>query len=461
MKGCDFKNAEASVDEKKVSFCVASPLVTSKRETKRRVSSRRKSVASVCFKDNVENFQKEVSRNSLPEVTKMEKKGNKKPVQRRKSMAAVNFTTVDLPVDEGVMTRRNNTKKRSVQPKPTSSDLEVEEPARRSKKSLEKIEIFLESDRTANVDSSKPEDTEISGVQCSNDTSSGSVPGRVSEEVNCSNNTVDEYNLKTFTKTNNRRQSSKIAAKNFEKLVYDGKVNVCTSMDSSSTKIQTVANETSVKILKPKKRLLASSDMEAHSFLIAPTMCSEKVFGKILENTPDRTSTQVRRGAKVQGQKRKKRSFNDSADTPKRLKKEGKNESTASVSAESKVLTGENKSSSQHANTDHDIRNVLENESMLGSSMSVVFSESSCSNPFGIGPPRQSIDEFNLRTKFNKKMRKKKKALSDSAVSSLNTESDTSSSGEEVLVNRMRRHPSFTKTSPIRPSLVMTSLHSQ
>jgi hypothetical protein len=461
LNGCDSKNPGSSDDEKKVSFSVVSPLatpaITPKKEVKRRASSRRKSVASVCFKDNIEHLQKQVSRSSLPEVTKVEEKGNKKPTQRRKSMAAVRFANVDLPADEGGVTKSVKRKRKSVHPKSATctSDLEVEELASQSKTSLQKIEMFLESDRT--TDGSKPEDTEISGIKCLNNIDSDSVQGRVSKEENSSNNAVDGNDQKTCIRANRKRASSK----NAKKILDNSKMGVCTDMDSSSTKIKTVAGEINVKTQKPKKRLLATSDMEANSFLIAPTMCSEKVFSKILENTPVRPTTQIRKDAKVQSQKRKKLSLNDSADTPKRSKKEDE-KSTSSVSADSKVLTGENKNSSQHASTDHNITNVSESDSMLGSSMSVVFSESTCSNPFGIAPPRQSIDEFNLRTKFNnKKMKKKKKALSDSGVSFLNTESDTSSSFEEVRARRMKRNPSFTKTSPVRPSLVMTSLHSQ
>lgn len=254
-----------------------------------------------------------------------------------------------------------------------------------------------------------------------------------------------------------------IAAKNIENLLDDGN----SDTDVQPAKNQDACKNMDVKILKPKKRLLAACDMEPHSFLIEPTMCSEKVFGKLLDNTPDSTSTQVTiKDKKLQGRKRKNLSVDKSQNTPKKCRKSNEKSeiSSNSKATVSTISESENSHVTQNPNKEQDVsRDVSENESTLGSSMSIVFSESTCSNLFSMTRPRQSIDEFNLRTKFNsKKVRRKKKALSDSAFSSLNTGSDSSSTAEEdKKVRKMKRNPSFTKTSPQRPSLVMTSLHSQ
>lgn len=254
-----------------------------------------------------------------------------------------------------------------------------------------------------------------------------------------------------------------IAAKNIENLLDDGNLDT----DVQPAENQHASKNVDVKILKPKKRLLAACDMEPHSFLIEPTMCSEKVFCKLLDNTPDSTSTQMtKKDQKLQGRKRKNHSVDESQNTPKKCRKSNEKSESSSNSKATISTISENESSlvTQNLNKEQDVsRDVSENESTLGSSMSIVFSESTCSNLFNMTRPRQSIDEFNLRTKFNsKKVRRKKKALSDSAFSSLNTGSDSSSTAEEdKKVRKMKRNPSFTKTSPQRPSLVMTSLHSQ
>ncbi|XP_061181623.1 microcephalin-like [Saccostrea echinata] len=469
MGGQDLNSPETTVKDVKVTFREDSPPVTSsKKDPKVRASSRRKSVASVCFKDNIENFQKkkeEESRNSLPAFTNVKDTGKRKSTQRRKSMAAVSFTSTDVQTNEEPLKRRVSSRRRSVQVTSLRSEPEIEEQS--SKKSLEKIETFLESDRNADSENLKlpVEHAKVSGIQCTENicSDSGNASKQADISVTSNTNSVDgNRDSKSFTQIKNKRKSSVFAANEMENRFHSNDNTDCENVDSSSNKGQTEPKKQNIKILKPKKRLLAASDMEVHSFLIEPTMCSEKVFSKLLDNTPDSTSTQIKKkDTKGQGQKRKKHSLDEAPDTPKRSRQD-KSESSSFKSPNSRISTGEDRVLLQHGNTDHDNRDVSENESTLGSSMSVVFSESTCSNLFGTAPPRQSIDEFNLRTKFNnKRMRKKKKALSDSAFSSLNNESDTSSTSEEgKKIKKMRRNPSFTKTSPQRPSLVMTSLHS-
>lgn len=465
LGGIGCQSPETATTDKTTPAQITSPVGTlTPKETKVRVSCRRKSVASVCFKDNIGNLQKrkdEASRNSLPEISNKEEKVKKKPTQRRKSMAALSKTQAK---SEEVLQRRVSTRRRSVMIAPMESKTETRNPEKQSKKSLEKIEMFLESDRNASKDSAAriADDTE---TLCDNNSESEKRDENPSEDVEdgCNHAPVDERNSKIFTKTKSRRRSSMIAAKHIENLLDDGDLDT----DVQPAKNQNASKNMDVKILKPKKRLLAAYDMEPHSFLIEPTMCSEKVFSKLLDNTPDSTSTQVtKKDKKLQGCKRKNHSVDESQNTPKKCRKSNeKSESSSNCKATSSAIS-ENESSlvTQNLNKEQDVsRDVSENESTLGSSMSVVFSESTCSNLFNMTRPRQSIDEFNLRTKFNsKKVRRKKKALSDSAFSSLNTGSDSSSTAEEdKKVRKMKRNPSFTKTSPQRPSLVMTSLHSQ
>lgn len=467
LGGMDCQSPETATTEKTTPVQISSPVGTlTPKGTKVKVSCRRKSVASVSFKDNIGNLEKrkdEASRNSLPEITNKEEKVKKKSTQRRKSMAAVSKTQAE---SEEVLQRRVSTRRRSVMIPPMKSKTETRNPERQSKKSLEKIEMFLESDRNASKDSAAciADDTE---TLCDNNSESEKCGGNgenPSEDVEDGHNhaPVDERNSKMFTKTKSRRRSSMIAAKNIENLLDDGN----SDTDVQPAKNQDACKNMDVKILKPKKRLLAACDMEPHSFLIEPTMCSEKVFGKLLDNTPDSTSTQVtKKDKKLQGRKRKNLSVDESQNTPKKCRKSNeKSEISNSKATVSTISESENSHVTQNPNKEQDVsRDVSENESTLGSSMSVVFSESTCSNLFSMTRPRQSIDEFNLRTKFNsKKVRRKKKALSDSAFSSLNTGSDSSSTAEEdKKVRKMKRNPSFTKTSPQRPSLVMTSLHSQ
>lgn len=468
LGGMDCQSPETATTDKTTPAQIPSPVGTlTLKETKVRVSCRRKSVASVCFKDNIGNLQKrkdEASRNSLPEITNKEEKVKKKPTQRRKSMAALSKTQAE---SEEVLQRRVSTRRRSVMIAPMESKTETRNPEKQSKKSLEKIEMFLESDRNASKDSAAciADDTE---TLCDNNSESekcGENCENPSETVEDKYNhaPVDERNSKMFTKTKSRRRSSMIAAKHIENLLDDSNLDT----DVQPAKNQNASKNMDVKILKPKKRLLAAYDMEPHSFLIEPTMCSEKVFSKLLDNTPDSTSTQVtKKDKKLQGRKRKNHSVDESQNTPKKCRKSNEKSESYSNSKATSSAISENESSlvTQNLNKEQDVsREVSENESTLGSSMSVVFSESACSNLFNMTRPRQSIDEFNLRTKFNsKKVRRKKKALSDSAFSSLNTGSDSSSTAEEdKKVRKMKRNPSFTKTSPQRPSLVMTSLHSQ
>lgn len=462
LGGMDCQSPETATTDKTTPAQIPSPVGTlTPKETKVRVSCRRKSVASVCFKDNIENLQKrkdEASRNSLPEITNKEEKVKKKPTQRRKSMAALSKTQAE---SEEVLQRRVSTRRRSVMIAPMESKTETRNPEKQSKKSLEKIEMFLESDRNASKDSAaciaddNNSESEKCGENCENPSET------VEDKYNHA--PVDERNSKMFTKTKSRRRSSMIAAKHIENLLDDGNLDT----DVQPAKNQNASKNMDVKILKPKKRLLAAYDMEPHSFLIEPTMCSEKVFSKLLDNTPDSTSTQVtKKDKKLQGRKRKNHSVDESQNTPKKCRKSNEKSESSSNSKATRSAISENESSlvTQNLNKEQDVsRDVSENESTLGSSMSVVFSESTCSNLFNMTRPRQSIDEFNLRTKFNsKKVRRKKKALSDSAFSSLNTGSDSSSTAEEdKKVRKMKRNPSFTKTSPQRPSLVMTSLHSQ
>lgn len=466
LGGMDCQSPETATTEKTTPVQISSPVGTlTPKGTKVKVSCRRKSVASVSFKDNIGNLEKrkdEASRNSLPEITNKEEKVKKKPTQRRKSMAAVSKTQAE---SEEVLQRRVSTRRRSVMIPPMKSKTETRNPERQSKKSLEKIEKFLESDRNASKDSAAciADDTE---TVCDNNSESEKCGGNgenPSEDVEDGHNhaPVDEGNSKMFTKTKSRRRSSMIAAKNIENLLDDGN----SDTDVQPAKNQDASKNMDVKILKPKKRLLAACDMEPHSFLIEPTMCSEKVFGKLLDNTPDSTSTQVtKKDKKLQGRKRKNLSVDESQNTPKKCRKSNEKSeiSSNSKATVSTISESENSHVTQNPNKEQDVsRDVSENESTLGSSMSIVFSESTCSNLFSMTRPRQ--DEFNLRTKFNsKKVRRKKKALSDSAFSSLNTGSDSSSTAEEdKKVRKMKRNPSFTKTSPQRPSLVMTSLHSQ
>lgn len=462
LGGMDCQSPETATTDKTTPAQIPSPVGTlTPKETKVRVSCRRKSVASVCFKDNIGNLQKrkdEASRNSLPEITNKEEKVKKKPTQRRKSMAALSKTQAE---SEEVLQRRVSTRRRSVMIAPMESKTETRNPEKQSKKSLEKIEMFLESDRNASKDSAaciaddNNSESEKCGENCENPSET------VEDKYNHA--PVDERNSKMFTKTKSRRRSSMIAAKHIENLLDDGNLDT----DVQPAKNQNASKNMDVKILKPKKRLLAAYDMEPHSFLIEPTMCSEKVFSKLLDNTPDSTSTQVtKKDKKLQGRKRKNHSVDESQNTPKKCRKSNEKSESSSNSKATSSAISENGSSlvTQNLNKEQDVsRDVSENESTLGSSMSVVFSESTCSNLFNMTRPRQSIDEFNLRTKFNsKKVRRKKKALSDSAFSSLNTGSDSSSTAEEdKKVRKMKRNPSFTKTSPQRPSLVMTSLHSQ
>lgn len=468
LGGMDCQSPETATTDKTTPAQIPSPVGTlTPKETKVRASCRRKSVASVSFKDNIGNLQKrkdEASRNSLPEITNKEEKVKKNPTQRRKSMAALSKTQAE---SEEVLQRRVSTRRRSVMIAPMESKTETRNPEKQSKKSLEKIEMFLESDRNASKDSAAciADDTE---TLCDNNSESekcGENCENPSETVEDKYNhaPVDERNSKMFTKTKSRRRSSMIAAKHIENLLDDGNLDT----DVQPAKNQNASKNMDVKILKPKKRLLAAYDMEPHSFLIEPTMCSEKVFSKLLDNTPDSTSTQVtKKDKKLQGRKRKNHSVDESQNTPKKCRKSNEKSESSSNSKATRSAISENESSlvTQNLNKEQDVsRDVSENESTLGSSMSVVFSESTCSNLFNMTRPRQSIDEFNLRTKFNsKKVRRKKKALSDSAFSSLNTGSDSSSTAEEdKKVRKMKRNPSFTKTSPQRPSLVMTSLHSQ
>lgn len=462
LGGMDCQSPETATTDKTTPAQIPSPVGTlTPKETKVRVSCRRKSVASVCFKDNIGNLQKrkdEASRNSLPEITNKEEKVKKKPTQRRKSMAALSKTQAE---SEEVLQRRVSTRRRSVMIAPMESKTETRNPEKQSKKSLEKIEMFLESDRNASKDSAaciaddNNSESEKCGENCENPSET------VEDKYNHA--PVDERNSKMFTKTKSRRRSSMIAAKHIENLLDDGNLDT----DVQPAKNQNASKNMDVKILKPKKRLLAAYDMEPHSFLIEPTMCSEKVFSKLLDNTPDSTSTQVTKKDKnFQGRKRKNQSVDESQNTSKKCHKSNEKSESSSNSKATSSAISENESSlvTQNLNKEQDVsREVSENESTLGSSMSVVFSESTCSNLFNMTRPRQSIDEFNLRTKFNsKKVRRKKKALSDSAFSSLNTGSDSSSTAEEdKKVRKMKRNPSFTKTSPQRPSLVMTSLHSQ
>lgn len=467
LGGMDCQSPETATTDKTTPAQIPSPVGTlTPKETKVRVSCRRKSVASVCFKDNIENLQKrkdEASRNSLPEITNKEEKVKKKPTQRRKSMAALSKTQAE---SEEVLQRRVSTRRRSVMIAPMESKTEARNPEKQSKKSLEKIEMFLESDRNASKDSAAciADDTET--LTCDNNSESekcGENCENPSETVEDKYNhaPVDERNSKMFTKTKSRRRSSMIAAKHIENLLDDSNLDT----DVQPAKNQNASKNMDVKILKPKKRLLAAYDMEPHSFLIEPTMCSEKVFSKLLDNTPDSTSTQVtKKDKKLQGRKRKNHSVDESQNTPKKCRKSNEKSESSSNSKATSSAISESSLVTQNLNKEQDVsRDVSENESTLGSSMSVVFSESACSNLFNMTRPRQSIDEFNLRTKFNsKKVRRKKKALSDSAFSSLNTGSDSSSTAEEdKKVRKMKRNPSFTKTSPQRPSLVMTSLHSQ
>ena len=466
--GLEAKNCqspETPGENKMITAQVASPSQTP-RETKSRISSRRKSVASVCFKDNIGDLKKgrnEEARNSLLEIPSKDEKGKRKTSQRRKSMAAVSMSQSN---DEGGITRRISTRRRSVLIPPVESESLT---AQHAKKTLEKkIEMFLESDRNESKESAKKDDAEKSCGDCSNKAESDTTCDNLSKEMNlnldnvsCNQGTESD---KTVTKIKNRRQSSQGVSENL-----NNSKSPSFKTNAQSVKNQNTSKETGVKILKPKKKLLAASDMEANSFLIQPTMCSEKVFNKLLDNTPGSTSTQItKKDKKFPGQKRKNQSVDveESSNTPKKCRRdEEKSPCSVTLGSISRESLSENRTGAQNLSKDSDMsRDVSESENTLGSSMSAVFSESTCSNMlFTMSRPRQSIDEFNLRTKFNnKKMRRKKKILSDSAVSSLNTESDSSSTCEEdKKVRKMKRNPSFTKTSPQRPSLVMTSLHSQ
>ena len=110
-KSC--QSPETPVENKMITAKVASPSQTP-RETKSRISSRRKSVASVCFKDNIGDLKKgrnEEARNSLPEIQSKDEKGKRKTSQRRKSMASVSMSQSN---GERGITRRISTKSKSV-----------------------------------------------------------------------------------------------------------------------------------------------------------------------------------------------------------------------------------------------------------------------------------------------------------------------------------------------------------
>ncbi|KAK3091496.1 hypothetical protein FSP39_020261 [Pinctada imbricata] len=94
----------------------------------------------------------------------------------------------------------------------------------------------------------------------------------------------------------------------------------------------------------------------------------------------------------------------------------------------------------------------LRSDGEFGTSMSAVFSESTCPVFFGKPPPRQSIDEFNLRTKFSHHSSKRRKLNSEPRFGTLFSDSSKSSDSDSSGGTRKR--------SPHKPGLVMTSLHS-
>ena len=107
------------------------------------------------------------------------------------------------------------------------------------------------------------------------------------------------------------------------------------------------------------------------------------------------------------------------------------------------------------------------NEGGLGMSMSAVFGDTFTSQALR-APPRPSIDEFNLRTQLHG-MKKKKSRKNNSLRTLVASSSDDRSTSDSDSGSKVKpkqkisdyNGQSVLRRSPCRPSIVMTSLHSQ
>ncbi|XP_060083264.1 microcephalin-like [Ylistrum balloti] len=227
-----------------------------------------------------------------------------------------------------------------------------------------------------------------------------------------------------------------------------------------------------------KKKMLMSQDSMPSSFLIEPTMKSDKVLPTLLDNYPKEL-------ASVVGQKRKVTMEEGNKESHKKSRKGSRSETQQPQASDMFSDSDDSDKSERHVAPVRNImREILENNSALsasgiqtesvlqttgphGMSLSTVFGdETMTTSVCGFAPPRPSIDEFNLK-KIKSHNKTRKKALSESSVGkykkkcsdSEKSSSDSDGTGKSQTKVLGDVGSSF-RRSPHRPSIVMTSLHS-
>ncbi|XP_033738214.1 microcephalin-like [Pecten maximus] len=246
--------------------------------------------------------------------------------------------------------------------------------------------------------------------------------------------------------------------------------------DSTRAKLQAQRKQIPTKKIK----MLLPQDNLPSSFLIEPTMKSDKIQPSILDSCSIESGNVVRKG-------RKRKVTTDDGDKESR-KKSRKGSRSDSIHPQTNDMFSSSEESDKAVSYTAPVKNImrdmLENDSSLsasniqtestlqttgphGMSLSTVFGDDTMASSIsGFAPPRPSIDEFNIK-KIKSCSKPRKKAFSESSVSQHKqkfSDSDKSSSDSDgAQKSRSKFHGnvgSSFRRSPQRPSVVMTSLHS-
>ncbi|OWF35919.1 uncharacterized protein LOC110442362 [Mizuhopecten yessoensis] len=247
--------------------------------------------------------------------------------------------------------------------------------------------------------------------------------------------------------------------------------------DSTTTKLQPQRK----RMPNKKGKMLMPQDNMPSSFLIEPTMSSDKVRPTLLDNCSTGSGSVASKG-----RKRKVTTDEDEKVSLKKSRK-GSRSDPKRPQADQMFSSSDDsdKTDSQIAPIKNIMKDILVNDSTLsvsgtqsestvhttghhGMSMSTVFGDDTMPSSFLGFAPRPSIDEFNFSKKIPKSCGKpRKKAFSESSVGQRQQkfgDSDKSSSdgdGAEHSMATFQGSVGFAfRRSPHRPSVVMTSLHS-
>lgn len=269
------------------------------------------------------------------------------------------------------------------------------------------------------------------------------------------------------------------------------------SILNSDQPTENVKTTATLKKRNSKKKLLTVNDLDPDSFLIEPTVCSDKVRPALLEEKTGKRKRKLKNGTGVENEQlvSKQRNGENSAsgvnnNNTRVGKSKNQNETlvTGSISNEN---TNNRLDSDINSNVDNNTHteytSVVDTESSTvlsdisltavssnnDMSMSVAFDDNTLPSILGRLPPRPSINEFNLRKFVPRVKGRQRQHHSDSSVlgkensdgafkssdSTCTSDSDSGHSYRKKFKRKSGESNTAVKRSPHRPSLVMTSLH--